>query len=154
LFTGSGVGTNVAATDIRPEDGLFATCRANSLLGGGPDHLDGLGYGINPAGACPTTLDNAHLVGADIMSRAGAAHVVAFNLSGNDPFTGTPLPGGITTVSVGAAPIVFVVERDHELTGARNATDDQLQTLFSGGNCDASVLGLPAAGVNVYLREP
>jgi len=154
LFTGAGVGVNVAATDIRPEDGLFATCRANSSLGGGPDGLAGIGYGLNPSGACPKVFDNAHLVGSDVLSRGGAAHVVAFNISGSDPFTNTQLPGGITTVSVGAAPIVFIAERDHELAGVKNASDDQLQTLFSGTNCDAGVLGLPANGINVYIREP
>src|SRR5262249_12034331 len=155
LFTGAGVLVNVGATDIRPEDGLWATCRANSVIGGGPDSLDGLGYGITtPSGHCPTVLDNAHLVGSDIVSRGSQAHVVAFNITGTDPFTGTKLPTGITTVSVGAAPIVFIAERDHELNGVQNATDNQLQTLFSGTNCNASVLGLPTAGINVYLREP
>jgi hypothetical protein len=154
LFTGAGVGVNAAATDIRPEDGLFATCRANSALGGGSDDVAGLGYGVNSSGACPTTLDNTHLVGSDITSRGGAAHVLAFNISGKDPFTRTSLPAGIQSVSVGAAPIVFVAERDHELAGVKDASDDQLQTLFSGANCDASVLGFSAAGINIYLREP
>src|SRR3984957_16628758 len=55
LFTGGTVLVNAAATDIRPEDALFATCRANSKLGGGPDGLAGLGYGLLGAGVCPGT---------------------------------------------------------------------------------------------------
>ena len=53
LLQGGTLGVNAAATDIRPEDALFATCRANSTLGGGPDGLAGLGYGTNTNGACP-----------------------------------------------------------------------------------------------------
>lgn len=157
LFTGSGVSVSAAATDIRPEDGLFATCRANSQLGGGSDGLAGLGYGINSSGACPSTLDNSHLVGSDIKSgypgSSAAAHVVAFNISGTDPFTGTKIPTA-TTVSVGASPIVFIMERDHELAGLTDGTDAQVEALFSGNNCNASAFGLSSGSIEAYLREP
>jgi hypothetical protein len=158
LFTVSGNPVNVGTTDIRPEDGLFATCRSNSAIGGGSDGLDGLGYGINtPSGACPTTLNNAHLVGSDILSgypsSTGAAHIVAYNISGHDPFTNQTIPAA-TTVSVGASPIVFVAERNHELAGVKDATDAQIQALFSGANCNASAFGLASGTIEAYLREP
>ncbi len=157
LFTGAGVGVNAAATDIRPEDALFATCRANSALGGGPDGLAGLGYGINSSGACPTTLDNAHLVGSDVKSgypgSSNGAHVVAFNISGKDPFTGTSLPSGITTINIGAEMVIFIAERNHELAGLQDATDAQVQQVFSGTNCNANAFGLSSGTIEGYQRE-
>src|SRR5258708_12164767 len=54
LFTSGTLLVNTAATDVRPEDGLFAPCRANSTLGGGNDGLAGLGYGVNASGVCPS----------------------------------------------------------------------------------------------------
>ena len=159
LFTASsGTKVSVAATDIRPEDGLFAMCRANSAQGGGTDSLAGLGYNSNnTAGACPTTNDTAHLVGADILSgypsSTSSAHVIDFNISGTDPFSGTAIPAN-TTVAVGAAPIVFVFQRKTELVGLQNATDSQLQSVFSGATCNASAFGLSSATIEGYLREP
>lgn len=158
LFTGGSVLVNAAATDIRPEDALFATCRANSKLGGGPDGLAGLGYGLLGPGVCPgpsSTL--ANLEGKDILSgypgSTSTAHIVAFALAGKDPFTGTVIPA-YSTVSVGAAPIVFITQRTGALKNLTNATDQQLQQVFSGANCDASALGEPAGPIQAYLREP
>src|SRR5262249_23077341 len=103
------------------------------------------------------TNDNAHLVGADILSGSpgstSSAHVIDFNISGTDPFSGTAIPAN-TTVAVGAAPIVFVFQRKTELVGLQNATDSQLQSIFSGATCNASVFGLSSATVEAYLREP
>src|ERR1700733_9026873 len=97
LLTSGTLLVNTEATDIRPEDALFATCRANSALGGGPDGLAGLGYGVNASGVCPTfgaTL--ADLEGSDILSgypgSTSTAHVLAFNIRGKDPSTGTAIP--------------------------------------------------------------
>lgn len=149
---------SAAATDIRPEDALFATCRANSALGGGADGLAGLGYNSsNASGACPTTNTLANLQGADIQSglsgSTSTAHIIAFNISGRDPFSGRAvLPA--TSVSVGAAPVIFVVERSHELATATGATDAGLQNIFSGADCDAAELGAPAGTIDAYLREP
>jgi len=150
---------NAAATDIRPEDALFATCRANSALGGGVDGLAGLGYGTNASGTCPgsgSTL--AKLVGTDIKSAYPAststAHPIAFNISGRDPFTGTPIPVP-TTTSVGAAPVIFITARSGALANVTNATDAQLQQVFGGTNCDASAFGGAFSGtIQAYLREP
>jgi hypothetical protein len=159
LFTGTGSSITVAATDIRPEDGLYATCRANSLQGSGPDNLKGLGWGTNPSGTCPSfgaTL--SQLQGGDIVSgypaSTSSAHVLAFNISGTDPFSNTAIPTP-TTVSVGAAPIIFLTSRTGAaMASVTNATDAELKSVFSGQNCNASALGGAAANIQAYLREP
>ena len=162
LFTGAGVTVNVAATDIRPEDAAWAECRVNSALGNGSpgsgDGTDGLGYGTIASGTCPTTSSGTARVGSPILSgypgSTAKANVVAFNITGKDPFSGTTIPAA-TTVSVGAAPIIFVFERDGgQLANLANATEGQLQKVFSGTNCDANALGLSAASIQAYLREP
>jgi hypothetical protein len=160
LFTAGTLLVNAAATDNRPEDDLFATCRANSALGGGSDGLAGLGYGVNASGVCPTYSKTgllANLQGSDILSAypgsTSTAHVLAFAISGKDPFTGTTIPAA-TTVSLGASPVVFVFSRTGALAGAQNATDGQLQTLFSGADCDGGVVGGSGGPISVYLREP
>lgn len=158
LFLSGTLLVSAAATDIRPEDALFATCRANSALGGGTDGLAGLGYGVNASGVCPKFgAPLANLEGSNILSAypgsTSTAHVLAFAITGKDPFTGTAIPVA-TTVSVGAAPIVFVISRSGALAGATNATDGELQTLFSGANCEGSVIGGTSSPISVYLREP
>lgn len=163
LFTSAnGVLVNTAATDIRPEDGAFAQCRVNSLLGNGSpgfgDGLDGLGYGTNASGTCPAFgAPLSRLVGnpikSGIIGSTATANVLAFNISGTDPFTNIAIPAP-RTVDVGAAAIVFVVSKVHQLAGTTATTDGQMQTIFSGANCNASVLGRPAGAINAYLREP
>ncbi|MFZ3341028.1 MAG: hypothetical protein WA213_09115 [Terriglobales bacterium] len=164
LFTGGTVSVNVAATDIRPEDSLWSTCRTNSLLGsgsvGGGDGTDGLGYNNNNApGVCPAFGANKNaLVGNAIQSgypgSTSTANVLAFALSGKDPFTGSTVPK-YTTYSVGVDPIVFVYSRNGgQLSGLTDVTDSEAQTAFSGNKCDASAFGLSNAGIAVYLREP
>src|SRR5215469_6311282 len=158
LFTASpGVFVNVAATDIRPEDGLFAECRANSVLGGGLDGLDGLGWGTNGSGVCPSSGTLGQLVGNPIASglpgSSSMATNLAFNIAGTDPFSGTAIPVP-TTVSVGASPIIFITSRSGALATVTNGTDAQLQSVFSGANCNASALGAPAGVIQAYLREP
>ncbi len=157
LFT-SGLPVNGAATDIRPEDALFATCRANSKLGGGVDGLAGLGYGANASGVCPAFgAALADLEGSDILSAYPAststAHILAFALSGKDPFTGTAIPAA-TTVSIGAAPIVFIASRTGALKTLTNITDSEAHLAFGGTSCNATAFGLPAGNIQVYLREP
>jgi len=158
LFTSGSTLVNAAATDIRPEDALFATCRANSKLGGGIDGLAGLGYGINNSGVCPAFgAALANLEGSDILSAYPAststAHLLAFSLSGKDPFTGTAIPVPSTT-SVGAAPIIFITQRTGALATVTNATDSDLHAAFGGSNCNADAFGAPSSAIQVYLREP
>ncbi len=178
LFTGAtGPLVNVLSSELRPEDALFEQCRVNSALGNGAgggfgDGLDGLGYSpgpaggaANPSGQCPA-FDPTHsnlgqLVGQPIKSgisgSTSAAQVLAFNISGHDPFTNNTVLGA-TVLDVGAVPIVFVFSRSSTinsgLSGAADATDAELQKIFGGDNCDANELGLASAPIDVYLREP
>ncbi len=162
---------NTAATDIRPEDAAFAISRVNSLLGaskiGGAnsDKTDGLGYGVNPAGvpaasACPTKTTLAEGQGTPIYSGYGhtssstdAANVLAFNITGKDPFTCTAIPV-YTLANVGASPMVFVNSRSNTLAELTNASERQLEEVFSGTHTDAAAFGLPAGNINAFLREP
>ncbi len=163
LFTtGQGVAVNVAATDIRPEDALWATCRTNSSAGMNPtgfDSTDGLGYNGNFApGICAPVGSNANGQGNSIKSgypsSTSTANVLAFAISGKDPISGGTVPK-YSTYSVGIAPIIFVYSRNGgQLSGLTNVTESQVQTVFGGTLCDASAFGLPAAGIAAYLREP
>ncbi len=158
----SGQTVNAAATDIRPEDALFATCRANSKLGNSSistDGLGGLGYNANNAsGVCAKYgAKLASLEGSDVLSgypgSTSTAHLLAFSLSGKDPFTGTTIPVS-TTVAVGAAPVTFIISRSGALASVTNVTDGELQSVFSGANCNADAFGAPSGAISVFLREP
>ena len=162
IFTSpSGVKVNVQAADIRPEDSLFAQCRVNSVVGGANDGLNGLGLGVNtPAGACPAFGANlAHLQGTDLVSAypgsTSTAHNLAFNISGRDPFSNTPIPAA-SVIPVGAVPLIFITNRQGALANVKDASLSQLQTAFSGANCNGSVFtgGNAAKGFDVYSREP
>jgi hypothetical protein len=168
LFTAAaGLKVNTGATDIRPEDGAWADCRVNSLLGNGTpgfgDGLDGLGYNtVNAPGTCPQYTGGtgaatlAKLEGTKILTGGTTgtyANVLAFNISGHDPFTNTAIPA-MTTISVGQEPVVFVISKTAgNLGGVLAATDTQLQNIFSGLDCKGSEIG-GAGNVNAYLREP
>lgn len=156
-----------AMTDIRPEDALYAQCRANSQLDA-TSTKKGLGYNANVlAGECPVFADPSTSkigakIGAQIKSAVSGstkfAQTIAFNIRGTDPFTNSTITSG-TVVPVGAAPIVFLTQRKSNLLGVTAITDTQLQTLYTdlavaGGNCDASVLGGVAGGINCFMREP
>jgi len=166
LFT-TGVPTTVAATFERPEDAAFLTCRVNSIQGAGAyagaasDGLDGLGYNlVNASGACPANglgEGSGAYQGTSIKSgypgSTATANVLAFNIKGKDPVSGTTIPA-FTVVEVGAAPLVFITERNEgQLSNLSNASPAQLQQAFSGTNCDASAFGLPAGGINIFLNE-
>jgi hypothetical protein len=175
MFGGAGTPVTAAATDIRPEDAAFAECRVNSQLGasvaggGLSDGLDGLGYGLgspaNAAGVCPKFgAAPANLVGSPIKSAVSIleggttvaqANVVAFNITGHDPFNNTTVPA-FTVTAVGAAPIIFITERDKgKLNNVTNANEIQLQQVFSGANCSGSGFdGGVGGAINVFLREP
>jgi hypothetical protein len=160
LFT-TGQLVNAAASDIRPEDALFATCRGNSKLGNSTishDGLGGLGYGANPSGVCPkygTALTD--LEGSDIQSgypgSTSTAHLLAWALTGKDPFTGTAIPVA-STVPVGATPVTFIISRSSALASVTNVTDGEVQSVFSGANCNADAFGAPSGAIAAFLREP
>ena len=162
----SGTFANAVATDVRAEDAAFEGCRVNSALGGGSyagaatDGLDGLGYNPNnQPGVCPGPgLPQANYVGAPIKSAlpgsTSIANVLAFNISGSDPISGTKIPA-YTSVDLGIDPLVAFFERDKgQLTNLQNVSVQQLQAAFSGVNCDASAFDLPPGSIGVFLREP
>jgi hypothetical protein len=164
LFTATtGPLVSAAATDVRPEDGLFAMCRANSAAPATlTNQMKGLGYNTNNAsGVCaPATGGTlAKLEGTSVSDLTGStAHVLAFAVSGTDPFSGTAVVAG-TTVPAGAAPIVFVdhvLATGNPLDGVTGVTDQQLQALFknTGTGCNGTTLGGHAGDIDVWLREP
>ena len=166
LNTGVGQKVTAAMTDIRPEDAAYAECRANSAYDASSTKK-GLGYSQSatfPAsGQCPVLADpitakigNKILVNSAIGSNF--AQVVAFNISGKDPFSGTSVVAG-TVVPVGAAPILFITRRTAALKTVTAVTDTQLQSMYTdlsvaGGSCDGATIGGTAGGVWCYQREP
>lgn len=95
---------NGAATDIRPEDALFANSRALAPCGtvttpvpcGSDTGKNGLGYGPYPTGvAVNSSFDGT------------SANVIAYNITGNDPIStaDTVTPGA--TLQIGAYPIMI-----------------------------------------------
>ncbi|MBV9301457.1 MAG: hypothetical protein JOY62_13645 [Acidobacteriaceae bacterium] len=138
-----------AFTDIRPEDAKFAQSRAVSPLD--TSTYSGLGYGTSAN----------QLIGTQIFSAfsKAVANPVAFNISGSDPFTGQPVKA-YTTISVGASPIVFIINRtnSHGLgNGAvKNIELANVQDLYNGTECNGVEFGsgAPNVPVKVILREP
>lgn len=171
---------NVGSTDIRPEDAFYATTRVNASLQPAGAY-QGLGYNPNnttisagtgpdfaistPNNTCSGTSTLSNLVGNGIKSgypgSTSAFNVVAFNLTGNDPFTCGSLPSTYTTIPVGAAPIVFVHSNaGGQLAGLTDANESELGFVFSGqaaGLAAGKVFaGCPSCAGNfqVFLREP
>lgn len=146
-----------AFTDIRPEDAKFASCRVLNQLNS--TTYAGLGYGT---GTTCTTQQ-----GTSILSSfsSTSANPVNFNISGTDPITGVAIKRYATT-DVGAAPIVYVVNRTNPNglgfggAGTPTITDVELtgvQELYNGGLCSTKAFsGGPATAVpvSVMLREP
>jgi hypothetical protein len=144
-----------AMTDIRPEDAVFAQKRVCAVLN--TSTLAGLGY-------CAATTNQ---VGTQILGAAsasgGAATPVCFNTSGHDCInTGSSVPAS-TTIPVGAAPIIFLVNRT---TGGKldasqplNINTFAAQRLFAGLDCESSAIdvisnGAVSGAVHVVMREP
>ena len=151
-----------AFTDIRPEDAKFANCRTLNQLN--TTNYSGLGYGTGTT--CAT------LIGTQIFSdfSSAVANPVNFNIKGTDPFTHDAIPA-YTTIDVGAAPIVFLVNRTNDnglgygLPTAPAITDLEVsnaQSVFTGGAaCDTNALAngtnvVPPtdAPIHVIQREP
>jgi hypothetical protein len=90
---------NVALSDLRPEDALYATTRSLSTLN--TKTWAGLGY-VGPT----------KYIGAPIYTAQGTsteATPISFALSGKkDPISGITVPT-YTTIPVGASPIVFIL---------------------------------------------
>ncbi|HUA13975.1 MAG TPA: hypothetical protein VMG31_01660 [Verrucomicrobiae bacterium] len=169
----NGASLNTGFSDIRPEDALFGTERANSALTGSP--WTGLGYGGGP-----TTK-----VGASIVSSFTGTYAtpVLFGLPGSaDPFnTSDIVPSTITALPVGVEPIIFIVNRTNasglgsvsgvtpfytnvvDNAAGPQGTPNPLGQLFGGVDCSGSSPAFGLGGsvpggvdfaVNPVLREP
>ena len=141
-----------AMTDIRPEDALFAANRTNCPP---PVTLGCLGYGVS-----------GEPVGNGVQSAFSSSEAtpVRYAITGSDPVTGDPIPAW-STYPVGAQPIIILVNRQDAAGLAQtkagkfvitNVTHSpQLQTIFSGANCNTNVFaGAAAHPIFPILREP
>jgi hypothetical protein len=149
----NGAHFNVAFTDIRPEDGVFAYNRAASTLD--PTSKTGLGYG--PQGG----------VGVAVLSSydTTSAQVVAYAISGNDPFSTLPIPA-FKTVPVGASPVVVFYNTTDTSAGGlgtlapSNVPTHVLANFFAGNlGVNEELTGVPAGSgnlkvIHVVNREP
>lgn len=143
---------NIAFTDIRPEDGQFAYGRAACNRSGVTD-VSCFGYG--PLGGIGTAILSSY--------SQTSAQVVAYAISGTDPFTGLTIPA-FTTTNVGADPVVVFYNTTDTATGGlgnvlpTNITDDTASALWSGliGLTDQLVGFSTSSGkvLHVVMREP
>lgn len=134
----SGHTYTAAFTDIRPEDALYAT-----------KHL--LGSTTTCAG---TPIKSA------VSGSTATATPVKFALTGSDPCATTHATVPFVTVPVGAAPIVFLVNKSNTAAGhlgnsaVSNTTSALATKLFDGAECDASDFGASSSvPVGAWLRE-
>lgn len=134
----SGAKFTAAFTDIRPEDALYAT---NLLLGS-------------------TTTCAGTPIKSTVSGSTATATPVKFALTGNDPCATTTATVPFVTIPVGAAPIVFLVNSSNTAAGhlgnsaVNNITSTDAARVFSGAECDASMLGgSSTVPVTAWLRE-
>jgi hypothetical protein len=148
---------NEAATDLRPEDALYATTRAltsysgltiaansggtaNTVTKVGSGELTGLGYNT-ATGTISGCTPNAN-VGCtieDSFSQSKTFNVVNFKLSGNDPLAGGTIPT-YTALTAGAGPEVVIVHNGSDFgttsdSGSyiyNNINKQTLSQVFSG----------------------
>jgi len=161
-FTSAALGApqiiNVAPTDIRPEDGKFATLRAMLQPAGakGPANYAGLGYG-----AC---------LGASILdSTPGSSklmQVADFILDSRDVDCLNPNASvrGYQLASVGAAPVLVLVNSANTTaghtgySGYTQVNSAVLAGIFSGRDLVARDIGNnssdPVVPLTVFQREP
>ena len=147
------VAFTAALTDIRPEDAKYATNRI--LKAYNAANLTGLGYGVSSAN-CPSA---TALIGCQILGTwGGAATPVQFNVSNKkDPLTGKKVPKTVT-LSVGAAPIVFIYNNSGPgLSGGgfKDFTFATATKVFEGAlGLAKDVGGTGNNPLSVLLREP
>ncbi|WP_158790372.1 hypothetical protein [Granulicella sp. L60] len=137
----NGVPLTAVNTDVRPEDGLFATNHA----------LNTLHY------TTATGVKEASTIGTSFASP------IPFGLS-TDPITGDAVPAFVT-IPIGAAPVIFIANAANTGVGHTgnsavtnidvNTGTNQAARLFSGTECDATVVGGSSTNaVSAILREP
>jgi ABC-type phosphate transport system substrate-binding protein len=144
-------------TDIRPEDAKFQSLRmftscgtsvGRAPFGGGLTTAFGLGYQTGTNGVGTTTQS---------FYSTAVSHLLDFNITGNDPITGKPVPA-YSVNTVGAQPIVVVVSPAGG-TGIGAATDINgftLATFYEGvlGRATDLVGPTTADPITVLVREP
>ena len=155
---------NVCATDVDPADAYYASNRVNSV-GDSSNGDQGLGFGVNAVGTPPSFGSPlANLVGTSIKGDLAADTpfpVIAFNLSGTDPFTGANLPA-FTTIPVGASPIIVIHSNfiaagtAGGLSGLSDASEAEIGRVYAGaGNGAGAFSDCPTCnGFVSYAREP
>jgi ABC-type phosphate transport system substrate-binding protein len=146
-------------TDIRPEDAKFASCRVLNALN--TANYSGLGYGTGTT--CATLIGTQ--IWSNVPSSTAVANPVNFNIKGKDPFTEDTIKAS-TTLSVGASPIVFIVNRKNTSglgypalgsASITNLTIQEAQQIWNGTECDTnSFAGGPGTAVPItaWQREP
>jgi hypothetical protein len=149
----NGAHFNVAFTDIRAEDGVFAYNRAAAALDS--TSKSGLGYG--PQGGVGTAILSSY--------DQSSAQVVAYAITGNDPFTSLAVPA-TKTIPIGAAPVVFFYNTTDVAAGGlgallpTNVNTHVLAGFYSGLlGVNEELTGVPAGagnikGLHVIQREP
>ncbi len=155
VFTAlNGHAVTAGLTPIRPEDQKFALNRTVSVRNS--TTYAGLGYGTGTA-----TLVGTQILGAAAY-QGGSVTPVAFNLTGKDPFTALTIPAS-TTIPVGAAPIIFYVNRTAGGAIANAAPQDlksfAAQRIFNGTDCETSAIdsitnGAASGPIHVIQLEP
>jgi hypothetical protein len=158
--TGSGdVQVNVAFTDLRPEDALYATTRAMDTLN--TTTWAGLGY-VGPTSN----------IGAPIYTAQGtgtSSTPIKFALSGKkDPISNITVPA-YTSIPIGAGPVIFVLNNggtyssstSNLITGIGTKGPFPLAHLFDGtttADTHNAAFGGPGDGagtaLTLFLREP
>jgi len=159
---------SAGATDIRPEDALYATTRALSNYDS--KSLKGMGYNSAQCGGDGLATS---LVGCPIYSAMGTGakfYVSKFKLTGADPIALGIVPQSVT-LSIGASPlVVFVNNQDAAGFGKKsggnyvfkNINKEVLSEVFQGNltrTDDLLTTGATAGArsgkpIQVILREP
>jgi hypothetical protein len=155
---------NTAGTDIRPEDAKFATVRAltpcGATIGGSNSQYLGLGY----ATSVGSHLGNS-IIGDPTGTPVGSNdsfHVVDFNLTGSDPFSGNAV-SSFTVYDVGAVPVVVFVNPQSPSGLGSLLVNNMPRTILSGfldgtlGRVSDAVPQINisgTAGMTTFLREP
>src|SRR5215475_8682294 len=118
---------NVALTDIRPEDGQLAYGRAACNRSGVTDSTC---FGYGSLGGIGTAILSSY--------SQTSAQVVAYSISGNDPFTGLPVPA-FKTINVGGAPVLIFYNKSKTTTAGNlgsllptNITASTAAAIWSG----------------------
>lgn len=150
----SGAHSFVAGTDIRPEDAKFATQRmftpCNQIMprqyfNQDSYYLFGLGYGSGN-------------VGTAIQGSGGPFNVVNFNITGNDPISGSAVPA-YSVSTIGAQPIIVAVgpNTDSQVALMKDINAFTLTLFYQGVlGRTTDLLGPTGAAepFTIYVREP